>query len=118
MARWLETLEAMPHVLTAVLVSDDGLEIESVGGAQIGTLALAAETASLVRSSAVAGKNLGGGKLFRWSFTTDNFEVISIRVGLFHSLTVAVQRGADARGLQVEMARMALKLVPQLEPQS
>jgi predicted regulator of Ras-like GTPase activity (Roadblock/LC7/MglB family) len=118
MARWLEPLQAMPHVLTAVLVSDDGLEIESIGGQQIEATALAAETASLVRSSATAGRNLGGGKLFRWSFTTDNFEVISIRVGVYHSLTVAVQRGADARGLQVEMARMALKLVPQLEPSS
>jgi predicted regulator of Ras-like GTPase activity (Roadblock/LC7/MglB family) len=116
MAKWLETLEAMPHVLTAVLVSDDGLEIESVGGSQINAPSLAAETASLVRTSANAGKNLGGGKLFRWSFTTDNFEIISIRVGNTHSLTVAVQRGADARNLQVEMARLALKLVPQLEP--
>jgi predicted regulator of Ras-like GTPase activity (Roadblock/LC7/MglB family) len=116
MAKWLETLEAMPHVLTAVLVSDDGLEIESVGGTQISSPSLAAETASLVRSSATASRNLGGGKLFRWSFTTDNFEIISIRVGNAHSLTVAVQRGADARNLQVEMARLALKLVPQLEP--
>jgi predicted regulator of Ras-like GTPase activity (Roadblock/LC7/MglB family) len=116
MARWLETLETMPHVLTAVLVSDDGLEIESVGGTQIAAPSLAAETASLIRSSSAASKNLGGGKLFRWSFTTDNFEIISIRVGNDHSLTVAVQRGADARNLQVEMARLALKLVPQLEP--
>jgi predicted regulator of Ras-like GTPase activity (Roadblock/LC7/MglB family) len=116
MAKWLETLEAMPHVLTAVLVSDDGLEIESVGGMQINPPSLAAETASLVRTSTNAGRNLGGGKLFRWSFTTDNFEIISIRVGNAHSLTVAVQRGADARNLQVEMARLALKLVPQLEP--
>ncbi len=117
MAGWLEGLQGMPHVLTAVLVSDDGIEIESVGGPQIDPPVLAAETASMVRSSAIAGKNLGGGKLFRWSFTTDNFEIISIRVGMHHSLTVAVQRGADARALQVEMARMALRLVPQLEPQ-
>ncbi len=115
MGQWLASLASMPHVLTAVLVSDSGLEIESIGGAVISSQILAAETASLVRASSIAGTNLGGGKLFRWSFTTDHFEVISLRVGLQHSLTVAVQRGSDPRNLQVEMARLSLQLVSQLE---
>ncbi len=115
MSKWLTTLASMPYVLTAVLVSDSGLEIEAVGGAVISSQVLAAETASLVRASSMAGQNLGGGKLFRWSFTTDHFEVISLRVGLTHSLTVALQRGSDPRNLQVEMARLSLQLVSQLE---
>lgn len=115
MAKWLTTLSNMPHVLTAVLVNDNGLEIEAIGGAVISSQVLAAETASLVRASSNAGQSLGGGKLFRWSFTTDHFEVISLRVGLTHSLTVAIQRGSDPRVLQVEMARLSLQLVLQLE---
>ncbi len=115
MAKWLASLASMPHMLTAALVSDAGLEIESVGGAVISSQALAAETASLTKASSQAGQHLGGGKLFRWSFTTDHFEVIALRVGSSHFLTVAVQRGSDSRNLQVEMARLSLQLVTQLE---
>jgi predicted regulator of Ras-like GTPase activity (Roadblock/LC7/MglB family) len=115
MAKWLASLASMPYVLTAVLVADNGLEIEAIGGAVISSQRLAAETASLVRASTTASTSMGGGKLFRWSFTTDNFEVISLRVGDTYSLTVAIQRGSDPRQLQVEMARLSLQLVQQLE---
>jgi predicted regulator of Ras-like GTPase activity (Roadblock/LC7/MglB family) len=115
MAKWLTSLASMPYVLTAVLVADSGLELEAIGGAVISSQMLAAETASLVRASTNASSSMGGGKLFRWSFTTDHFEVISLRVGNSHSLTVAIQRGSDPRNLQVEMARLSLQLVQQLE---
>ena len=36
---------------------------------------------------------------------TDQFELITIRAGTTYSLTVVAQRGADLRGIQVEMAR-------------
>jgi predicted regulator of Ras-like GTPase activity (Roadblock/LC7/MglB family) len=105
----------MPNVVTATLVSDAGLEVESVGGAVVSPAGLAAETASLVRVTSNTSKQLRLGHLFRVAFTTDAFEVISIRVGNKHSLTVAAQRGADLRNLQIEMARLALQLVQDLE---
>jgi predicted regulator of Ras-like GTPase activity (Roadblock/LC7/MglB family) len=112
--RWLTSLSSMPHVLTAVLVSDDGLEVESVGGATIAPGALAAETASLGRLAADVSGRLGGGRLFRYSVTTDQFELITIRAGTEYALAVAAQRGADLRNIQVEMARLALQLVQDL----
>ena len=112
--RWLGSLATMPHVLTAVLVSDDGLEIESVGGDLIPPSTLAAETATLVRVTTQTGNHLGGGRLFRYSLTTDRFELITIRAGTQYSLAVAAQRGADLRNIQVEMARLALQLVQEL----
>ena len=112
--RWLATLATMPHVLTAVLVSDDGLEVEAVGGTVISTSALAAEVASLGRLASEVSGRLGGGRLFRYSITTDQFELITIRAGAQHALGVAAQRGADLRNIQVEMARLALQLVQDL----
>jgi len=112
--RWLASLSTMPHVLTAVLVSDDGLEIEAVGGAVIDPSSLAAETATLGRVAGAVGASLGGGRLFRYSITTDRFELITIRAGTHQSLAVAAQRGADLRNIQVEMARLALQLVQDL----
>ena len=41
--RWLASLASMPNVVTATLVSDDGLEVESVGGAVVSPAGLAAE---------------------------------------------------------------------------
>lgn len=113
--KWLASLASMPNVVTATLVSDAGLEVESVGGAVVSPAGLAAETASLVRVTSNASTQLRLGQLFRVAFTTDAFEVISIRVGNKHSLTVAAQRGADLRNLQIEMARLALQLVQDLE---
>jgi predicted regulator of Ras-like GTPase activity (Roadblock/LC7/MglB family) len=112
--RWLGSLGSIPQVMTAVLVADDGLEIESVGGDSIAANLLAAETATLVRATTSAGSRLGGGRLFRYSLTTDQFEMITVRAGTQYSLTVAAQRGADLRQIQVEMARLALQLVQEL----
>ena len=112
--RWLGSLGSIPQVMTAVLVADDGLEIESVGGDSIPANLLAAETATLVRATTSGGSRLGGGRLFRYSLTTDQFEMITVRAGTQYSLTVAAQRGADLRQIQVEMARLALQLVQEL----
>ena len=112
--RWLGSLGSIPQVMTAVLVADDGLEIESVGGDSIAANLLAAETATLVRAMSSTGGRLGGGRLFRYSMTTDQFEMITVRAGTQYSLTVAAQRGADLRQIQVEMARLALQLVQEL----
>jgi predicted regulator of Ras-like GTPase activity (Roadblock/LC7/MglB family) len=112
--QWLGVLSTMPHVLSAVLVSDDGLEIEAIGGQTVATNVLAAETATLGRVAGDVGQRLGGGRLFRYSITTDQFELITIRAGTKYSLAVAVQRGADLRNIQVEMARLALQLVQDL----
>ena len=112
--KWLEPLTKLPQVLAAVLVGDDGLEIESAGSGQISTTILAAETAGLVRATTNAGTSLGGGRLFRFSLTTDQFELITVRAGTQYSLSVAAQRGADLRQIQVEMARLALQLVQEL----
>jgi predicted regulator of Ras-like GTPase activity (Roadblock/LC7/MglB family) len=111
--RWLGVLENMPQMIAAVLVSDDGLEIESIG-TSMNISGLAAETASLVRVSSDCATNLGAQRLFRFSMTTDQFELITIRAGTSYSLTVAAQRGADLRSIQVEMARLALQLVQDL----
>jgi predicted regulator of Ras-like GTPase activity (Roadblock/LC7/MglB family) len=112
--RWLGSLGNIPQVMSAVLVADDGLEIEAVGGDIVPTALLAVETATLVRSTTSAGNRLGGGRLFRFSLTTDQFEMITVRAGTQYSLTVAAQRGADLRQIQVEMARLALQLVQEL----
>jgi predicted regulator of Ras-like GTPase activity (Roadblock/LC7/MglB family) len=111
--RWLSALEGTPHLVTAVLVSDDGLEIESIGETDQIQM-LAAETASIVRVATASGLSLGAQRLFRFSMTTDQFELITIRAGTTYSLTVVAQRGADLRGIQVEMARLALQLVQEL----
>jgi predicted regulator of Ras-like GTPase activity (Roadblock/LC7/MglB family) len=112
--RWLGPLENIAQVMTAVLVADDGLEIESIGGDTVSATLLAAETSTLVRATTTAGNRLGGGRLFRYSLTTDQFEMITVRAGTQYSLTVAAQRGADLRQIQVEMARLALQLVQEL----
>ncbi len=111
---WLKALSQIPQVLTAVLVSDDGMEIEAVGGTNIPAATLAAETATLGRTASEIGSRLGGGRLFRYSLTTDQFELITIRAGKEYSLTVAAARGADLRNIQAEMARLALQLVRDL----
>lgn len=111
--RWLNALEGTPHLLSAVLMSDDGLEIESIGEPEQ-TQTLAAETASIVRVANASSLGLGAQRLFRFSMTTDQFELITIRAGANYSLTVVAQRGADLRGIQVEMARLALQLVQEL----
>jgi predicted regulator of Ras-like GTPase activity (Roadblock/LC7/MglB family) len=112
--RWLGSLGEIPNVITAVLVADDGLEIETTGTGNIPATVLAAETATLVRAMTSTGGRLGGGRLFRYSMTTDQFEMITVRAGTQYSLTVAAQRGADLRQIQVEMARLALQLVQEL----
>lgn len=112
--RWLHSLEGLPQVVAAILVGDDGLAVESIGDGSIPAEALAAETATLGRVASEVGARLGGGRLFRYSITTDQFELITIRAGTNHSLAVAARRGADLRNIQVEMAKLALQLVQDL----
>lgn len=113
-AGWLAGLAELPQVTAAVLLGDDGLSVEAVGGPGIDTEVMAAELATLNRVAAAIGASLGGGRLFRCGLTTEGFDLIVVRVGSRHALAVAATRGADLRAVQTEMARLALGLAQEL----
>lgn len=112
--RWLGSLAGLPHVLTTAIIGDDGLPVEATGGTLVGVEELAAECARLAAAASQAGERLNGGRLYRFSLTTEHFELLLMRAGPGFTLVTAAERGADLRRVQVEMARLAVQLLDEL----
>lgn len=112
--RWLSSLSGLPHVLTTAVIGDDGLLIEAAGGDLVGVDELAAECARLALAASSASARLNGGRLYRFSLTTERFELLLMRAGPGFTLVTAAERGADLRRVQVEMARLAVQLLDEL----
>mgnify|MGYP001771000120 FL=1 len=103
----LKSLEPL-GIRQAVLTSQDGLVIESAGSSSPDPDLLAAELATLVRTSQTLTKTLGG-SLRRFSLATENREVLAVVFGRY-CLGAVVDKGADRKGVGNELSRLALRL--------
>lgn len=103
----LDSLRNIPGMIASVLVSSDGLPIESVGG---GSEALAAELASIRGGIERISRRLGAGRVTRIAFTSERMEVVAIASG-HYILGAALARGTDTRLAQQALARLALEIV-------
>ncbi|ADD27915.1 roadblock/LC7 domain-containing protein [Meiothermus ruber] len=92
----------------AVLVSQDGLVIESVGKNTPEPELLAAELATLARASRVLAQSLGG-ELKRFTIATEHREVLVV-VFNGYCLGAIVERGADRKNIGAELSRLATRL--------
>ena len=107
----LEGLIAL-GVRQAVLTSNEGLVIESVGKTHPEPELLAAELATLVRPSRKLATTLGG-ELRRFTLATEEREVLAVVFGSY-CLGAVLDRGTDRKGVGNELSRLALRLAQQL----
>jgi len=105
--RMLETLVPL-GVRQAVLASQDGLVIESIGKGTPDPELLAAELSALARASRTLAQNLGG-ELRRFTIATEQREVLVV-VFNGYSLGAVVDRGADRKNIGAELSRLATRL--------
>jgi len=103
----LQSLEVL-GIRQAVLTSQDGLVIDSVGESSPEPELLAAELAALLRSSQTLTKTLGG-QLKRLTLATDSREVLAVIFGQY-CLGAVVDKGADRKGVGSELSRLASRL--------
>lgn len=105
--RMLETLVPL-GARQAVLASQDGLVIESIGKDRPEPELLAAELATLAKATRNLARGLGG-ELRRFTIATDHREVLVV---VFNSycLGAVVDRGADRRSIGSELSRLAAHL--------
>jgi len=99
-------------VRQAVLTSNEGLVIESVGKRSPEPELLAAELATLVRSGRKLTSNLGG-NLRRFTLATEERELLVVVFGEY-CLGAVVDRGTDRKGVGNELSRLAMRLAQQL----
>lgn len=95
-------------VRQAVLTSQDGLVIEHVGKENPAPELLAAEMATLARASRNLAKNLDG-ELRRLTLATENREVLVVFFKEY-CLGAVVEKGADRKGIGIELSRLASRL--------
>lgn len=95
-------------VRQAILTSQDGLVIESVGKEIPKPELLAAELAALARASRSLAKSLGG-ELRRFTIATENRGVLVV-VFSGYCLGAVVEKGADRKSIGNELSRLALRL--------
>lgn len=105
--RMLETLVPL-GVRQAVLASQDGLVIESIGQDRLEPELLAAELATLAKASRTLARGLGG-ELRRFTLATEHREVLAV-VFNGYCLGAVVDKGADRRGIGSELSRLATHL--------
>lgn len=105
--KMLETLVPL-GVRQAVLASQDGLVIESVGKDTPEPELLAAELATLARASRTLAQSLGG-ELRRFTLATELREVLVV-VFNGYCLGAVVEKGADRRSIGLELSRLAMRL--------
>lgn len=103
----LSTLLPM-GVRQAVLTSQDGLVIESVGKENPSPDLLAAEMATLAKASRNLAKSLEG-ELRRLTLATENREVLVVFFKEY-CLGAVVEKGADRKGIGTELSRLASRL--------
>jgi predicted regulator of Ras-like GTPase activity (Roadblock/LC7/MglB family) len=95
-------------VQQAVLTSGDGLVIDSTGTGHPDAELLAAELASLLRSSRVLIGSLEG-DLQRFSLATQNKEVLGV-VFNGYCIGAIVERNTDRKSVGTELMRIASKV--------
>ncbi|RDI96700.1 roadblock/LC7 domain-containing protein [Meiothermus sp. QL-1] len=107
----LESL-SLAGVRQAVLASQDGLVIESVGKETPEPELLAAELAALAQASRVLARSLGG-ELRRFTLATEQREVLAV-VFKGYCLGAVVEKGSDRKSIGQELSRLALRLAQSL----
>ncbi|GIW25329.1 roadblock/LC7 domain-containing protein [Meiothermus sp.] len=105
--KMLETLVPL-GVRQAILTSQDGLVIESIGKQTPEPELLAAELATLARASRTLAKSLGG-ELRRFTLATEQREVLVVAFGGYF-LAAVIEKGADRKSIGNELSRLALRL--------
>ncbi|MDT7919139.1 MAG: roadblock/LC7 domain-containing protein [Meiothermus sp.] len=105
--KMLETLVPL-GARQAVLASQDGLVIESIGKDTPAPELLAAELASLARASRTLAKSLGG-ELRRFTIATEQREVLVV-VFSGYCLGAVVEKGTDRKSIGLELLRLAMRL--------
>lgn len=103
----LKSLEPL-GIRQAVLTSQDGLVIESAGSSSPEPELLAAELATLLRTSQALTRSLGG-PLKRFSLATEQREVLAVVFGRY-CLGAVVDRATDRKSVGNELLRLALRL--------
>jgi predicted regulator of Ras-like GTPase activity (Roadblock/LC7/MglB family) len=109
-ARWLSPIADTPELLTAVVISPDGMPIESLREDGPGLSLIAAECAGLARSLASPLERLKGGRLRRLSLTGNRFTLLLFQLDSGILLAALAEPTADVRRLEHELATVALNL--------
>jgi len=111
---WLSPLAALPEVLNALILSPDGIPIETLREAGPPAGALAAECAALAQAAAEASGRLSGGRVYRLALTVDRFALVLLRLERGVAVAVFADRSADLRRLENEAAGIATRLAAEV----
>ena len=108
--------ERIEGAAVVALVSDDGIPIESVLGAEdVDLEMLCAEIVALVRSIEDNHRELDVGEVRQFTVRTERFDLVTTTVTSHYYLLCVVASGATLGQVRFELARGQLSLVSDLE---